>query len=300
MLGYGTSGGFNTYARIMANQLDQRWDVNVTVNNVTGAGGRIAREQLYNSDANGYTIMLLDGAAAPVEQAREDVDYDLNEFEYLPSAVISTNITSVANNTDVESFDGIAEGIGSAEFTTCSPGRIDPGLLGPYMLGRATGEWDPQVVLDNLLVTDGSCIAPAQRGEAQVATKSVTSVLRESYRSTFRPLIHYSLADENPYPDRAPNMQTLGQLGYTEEDVGDVINLLRGIRSFIAPPDTPDEALDVLRTSIWEVLQSDSYLDAVNEAGLQHDPVDAERSREVNVGRLEAWNNNLDLINELS
>jgi Tripartite tricarboxylate transporter family receptor len=55
---YPPGGGTDLLARVLAQQLEQKWNQSVIVENVGGAGGNIGAEQVAQAAPDGYTLLL--------------------------------------------------------------------------------------------------------------------------------------------------------------------------------------------------------------------------------------------------
>ena len=79
MVGFGTGGGFDAYARMIGPPLGKALDATVVVENQPGAGGIIALNRVAASPPDGLTMMIVDGTPAALGQllGQENVRYDL-------------------------------------------------------------------------------------------------------------------------------------------------------------------------------------------------------------------------------
>ena len=68
VVGFGTGGGFDAYARMIGPPLAKALDGTVVVENQPGAGGIIALNRVAASPADGLTMMIVDGTPAALGQ----------------------------------------------------------------------------------------------------------------------------------------------------------------------------------------------------------------------------------------
>ena len=61
VVGLGVGGGFDAYARMIAPYLGQELGANVVVDNLPGAGGLLALNQIYTGQADGLRLLGSDG-----------------------------------------------------------------------------------------------------------------------------------------------------------------------------------------------------------------------------------------------
>lgn len=85
VVGFGTGGGFDAYARMIGPPLAKALDATVVVENQPGAGGIIALNRIAASPADGLTMMIVDGTPAALGQllGQENVRYDLTRMDHL-------------------------------------------------------------------------------------------------------------------------------------------------------------------------------------------------------------------------
>jgi tripartite-type tricarboxylate transporter receptor subunit TctC len=85
VVGFGTGGGFDAYARMIAPPLGRALDATVVVENQPGAGGIIALNRIAAGPADGLSLMIVDGTPAALGQllGQENVRYDLTKLDHL-------------------------------------------------------------------------------------------------------------------------------------------------------------------------------------------------------------------------
>lgn len=85
VVGFGTGGGFDAYARMLAPHLAKALDASVIVENQPGAGGLIALNRVAAAPPEGLQLMIVDGTPAALGQLlqQENVRYDLTRMDHL-------------------------------------------------------------------------------------------------------------------------------------------------------------------------------------------------------------------------
>ena len=105
---YSAGGGYDTYARLIARHMGKHIPGNpgVVVENMTGAGGLIAVNYVYNrAEPDGLTLANWNGALALQQYfGQAAIQFDAPKFEWLGSPVRPTPICMVANSTGVMSL----------------------------------------------------------------------------------------------------------------------------------------------------------------------------------------------------
>ncbi len=85
IVGSGVGGGYDVFSRLIAPHLAKTLGATVIVENVPGAGGLVAVNQLYLAPPDGLQISLVQGTMATLAQLTGDqaARYDMAKFTYL-------------------------------------------------------------------------------------------------------------------------------------------------------------------------------------------------------------------------
>src|SRR5579863_1089526 len=87
---YPPGGGTDLLARVLAQQLGEKWKQSVIVENVGGAGGNVGAEQVYRAAPDGYTLLF----ASPGPLATNVFMYKAMRYDvakWTPIAVVATS-----------------------------------------------------------------------------------------------------------------------------------------------------------------------------------------------------------------
>jgi tripartite-type tricarboxylate transporter receptor subunit TctC len=102
---YTAGGGYDTYARLIARYLGRHLPGNPTivVENMTGAGGLIAVNYLYNrAEPDGLTLANWNGALSLQQYlGQPGIQFDSTKFEWLGSPIRPTPICMISKSTGV-------------------------------------------------------------------------------------------------------------------------------------------------------------------------------------------------------
>src|SRR5690606_35161716 len=104
-------GGYDAYARAFAVELEKAFDnkINVVIDNVSGAGGLVGSQRLYNAAPDGYTIGVLNTMGLAVGQVVNDVAYDITNYTWLGQIDVSPDVLAVPADSPFQSLDDLKE-----------------------------------------------------------------------------------------------------------------------------------------------------------------------------------------------
>ena len=68
VVGLGVGGGFDAYARMIAPYLSRELDATVIVENLPGAGGLLALNQMFTGQPDGLRLLIVNGTPAALGQ----------------------------------------------------------------------------------------------------------------------------------------------------------------------------------------------------------------------------------------
>jgi tripartite-type tricarboxylate transporter receptor subunit TctC len=128
-------GGINdVLARIVGDKLQSRWGQPVVIENKTGAGGNIGAELAYQSEGDGYTLLLSPPGPLAVNQSLyKQLSYKPSEF--VPITVVGSvpNVVIVRKELPVNSLKELID------YVKANPGKVTFGSQGNGATPHLTG-----------------------------------------------------------------------------------------------------------------------------------------------------------------
>lgn len=123
VVGFGTGGGFDAYARFFAAPLGKALDATVVVENQPGAGGLIALNRVAVSPPDGLTMMIVDGTPAALGQllGQDNVRYDLAKLGHLGMINSTRFMWLVAATSPVQSVADVIKAGTKVRFGSAGP-----------------------------------------------------------------------------------------------------------------------------------------------------------------------------------
>ena len=136
-IGYGPGGGYDVYTRTVGRHLGKHipGNPNVVVQNMPGAGSRLAANWLYNVAPKDGTALGVIGENSALDQAlKEDgVQFDVAKFNWIGNPIADSNITFINASTGIVTLeDQIKKGGAICGGT----GASSPSILQPTILNN--------------------------------------------------------------------------------------------------------------------------------------------------------------------
>ena len=105
---YSTGGGFDTYVRAIAPEMEKILGVQVVPENIPGAGGQKGSATVYRSKPDGYTIgiMNIPGLTVPPLLGKK-VAYNLDDMTWIGNLAKSTYAIAVKADSPINSLERI-------------------------------------------------------------------------------------------------------------------------------------------------------------------------------------------------
>lgn len=284
IIGFGAGGGYDSYARLLAQHLGNHIPGNPTIvpQNMPGAGAIVATNHLYNNaPKDGTTIGMV--AASALMQPLFDSDqaqFDASEFGWLGSMDQSIAFCGVATASGIESFDEWLE----------SGQELAFGASGP-----AANTFQHPMALKNVLDVNAR-VVPGYAGTNEVALAlergemdGLCGMQVTSIQSSFQHLIDNGVMTLiiQMGPEKTDVLGDIPSVyDYVENEAeGQIMDLVFGqlklARPVLAPPGVPEERLEALREAFKATLEDPEFLAEAESAGLIINYVSASEARDL-------------------
>lgn len=299
---YSTGGGYNYYSRLVAKYINDEdyLSVEVKPQNVTGGGGLVGHNRIYNADPDGYTAGIVNpDSMAKAQVTQEEARFELQELTTFPRIAGRTPALAVGDHVDVSGGQEFIDAMASGELTVGHSGVTSSGSIIPISMGIASDSYDADTVLENDVQFDGKSqwLTAIKREEVDVMAGSYSSIYPFVESGDLR-MNTVLTKDEEP-PEQTPDATTLAEI---DIDAGRAIGLAGGTyhRFFAAPPELPEEKATTLRTAFKQAIQNE---DLQAEAADNDRPVNFAGSEETAQGVediVSTWQENKDLLERLT
>jgi tripartite-type tricarboxylate transporter receptor subunit TctC len=276
VVGFGTGGGYDAYARMLAPHLSKHFGATVVVENQPGAGGLTALARIATSPPDGLTMMIVNGTGAAFAQltGQSGVRYDLGTLGHLGTVSASPWIWLVTPNSAVKSpqdamkpdvkmswsgggpMDGLSDG---AAFT-CEALKLNCKIVIGYKgssdaaLAVARGE------MDAIYVSDTSANNYVKSGQA----RAVATMAREKSRF---------------FPD-VPTIFQAVKLNADQQWLFDYRSTVENLgRILVVPPDMPKAKLAFMQAIVKKTLTDPAVVAEGEKTQRYIDYVEADATR---------------------
>jgi tripartite-type tricarboxylate transporter receptor subunit TctC len=266
---YDPGGGFDTFARLLAPELEKEIDgLTVQVENRPGGGGLVGANSVYNAEPDGLTIGLINYPGAVFAEAtnQEGVDFKNSDWTFLPRLGAVNPVVYTSPKKDFPTFDSVMEatepvvfgigGVGSdAYYTTKVVGET---LGFPYkIIGGYPGSGE----------ADGALVV----GEVDASVNSLDSALPTIEGSGAVPVVLVARQSSEQLPD-VPAITDFGDEGQ-KEVLSALASMYELERVLVAPPGVDEKTADFLAEAIHSAATGESYAAAMEEAGRTISPM---------------------------
>ena len=253
---YPPGGGTDLLARVLAQQLQQKWNQSVIVENVGGAGGNIGAQEVAQAAPDGYTLLL----SAPGPLALNSLVYKTMPYDpakWVAVAMLATSPFVLAVSPDVPASN-LAQLIANAK---AKPGAITVATPQVGGLGYfATIEFE-QIAHVKLLHVPFAGEGPevtALLGEHIKTTLIDLAPVLPFYRAGKLKVLAVGATARVPQIPDVPTLAESGVAGY------------RAVTFFglVAPPDTPKALADKINRDVANVMKQPAVLQKIKAQSL--------------------------------
>ena len=253
---YPPGGGTDLLARVLAQQLGEKWKQSVIVENVGGAEGNIGAEEVAHAAPDGYTLLL----SAPGPLALNSLVYKTmpyNSAKWVAIAMLATSPFVLAVSPDFAATN-LAQVIADAK---AKPGELSAATPGVGGLGYfATIEFEQFAHVKLLHVPfqgEGPEVTALLGGHVKMTLISLAPVL-PSHRAGKLKIVAVGAAARLP---QLPDVPTLAESGVPGYHAVTFFGL-------VAPPGTPKALADKINRDLIDVMKQPTVLHKIETLSL--------------------------------
>ena len=288
IVGFSAGGGYDTYARAISRHLGKHIPGNPTiiVENMTGAGSLISANHLYRvAKPDGLTMGHFDGLLF-LKQVLEQpgIEFDARKFELVGAVAQEEVVYAMTKASGISSVEKWMASKTPVKMGGVAPGATPDNVV--RILKAALGL--PIHVVSGYKGTADIRLA-CESGELAGAGWAWTS-MKVTWRKALETgdVVVVLQGVPKPFPD-LPNVPLAIDLAKTDEarkliEMG-IHDPAVYARPLVLPPGTPKDRVKILRTALQKMLKDKEFLDEMDKAKLDLQPVSGDELEKV-VGSL--------------
>jgi tripartite-type tricarboxylate transporter receptor subunit TctC len=253
---YPPGGGTDLLARVLAQQLGEKWKQAVIVENVGGAGGNVGAEEVFRAAPDGYTLLFASpGPLATNTFMYKAMPYDPAKWTAIAVVATSPYVLVVSPQFDASS---IAQVIADAK---AKPGALTAATPGIGSLGQfATIEFE-MLAKVKLLQVPYKGLSPAVADVLGGSVNMMFDMLATSqplYRAGKEKIV--AVGSTKRVAD-LPDVPTLAEAGVPD---------YRAVTFFgiVAPPGMPDALADKINRDVADCMKEPAFIDKTKALGM--------------------------------
>lgn len=256
--------GMDTYARMIVPYIQKYSGAkNIIVNNITGAGGVIGINDLWNAKPDGLTIAFTSIPTIILSQLSEGegVKYDATQFTYLGRASTEARILTVGGNTSIKSIEDIAKLGRDFKFPTQG---TDEDFFTMAVIANSLG-FGLKAITGYEGNADTALAVVKGDGDGHItAAMDAVTMIKEGDK---RPILIIAPERMPEYPE-VPTALEAVQDETGKASLQAIVNMLEMHRSFFGPPNMDEEATIALREAIFQALNDPELQAKAEQTGL--------------------------------
>ncbi len=278
----GVGGSIYAYALLVSNHIGRHipGSPDAVIEARAGGGGVRAASWMTNAAPQDGTVIAElhpSSMVVPITRGMDEANYDASAFHYLGSVAVRSYVGAVWAETGIESLEDLkgdrgavfgASGTGSPSYQTVRFVAHVSGANLEVIPGYESG---------------GQTNLAIERGEVQGRGNFYEGFLATNPDWIADGKLNFLYRMGNAHPDLA-GVPTPSEFVTTEEErrmLGLLEAPLKVGQAFYAPPGTPPERVDALRTAFESMLEDDAFLEEARSLNLVINPLGWEAVRAV-------------------
>ncbi|HEY6254704.1 MAG TPA: hypothetical protein VIY51_02820 [Xanthobacteraceae bacterium] len=286
VVGYGTGGGYDLYARMLGRFLGEHIPGKplIVAQNMPGAGSRGAANWLYNVAPRDGTVIATLSQTTPTDQAlgQPGVQFDVRKFNWIGNLVVVNNLLFVSAKSGVATFDQAK----MKPLAIGATGASSPSVLYPQVSNNLLGA---RFKIVSGYPSGGDINIAVERGEVDGRGSDSWASMKSTHPDWLRDhavniLFQIGTKREADMPD-VPLWSELGQGGEQRA----VLEILSGDvavgRPILTAPAVSPARVQALRRAFDDTLADPAFIEAAKQANMDFHPIGGEELQDV-VGRI--------------
>src|ERR671910_161930 len=275
IVGFAAGGGFDAYARVIARHMGKHIpsSPSIIVDNMTGAGSRVAANFLFRAPPDGQAIGNFIGSLV-LQQIMGDkgIEFDGRKFEWLGAPVQDENVCALTKASGINSLDEWFAAKKPVKLGGEAPGANDSDA--PRILKAALGL--PIQLIEGFKGTSNIRMA-AEAGEVDGGCWTWASI-RTTWANGLESGMVKAIIQVNPKKaadiPNVPNAIDYAKTAEARVLIESGVHAQSAIlRSYALPPATPKERVNVLRTAFNATMKDPDFIAEMEKSKLEINPL---------------------------
>jgi tripartite-type tricarboxylate transporter receptor subunit TctC len=275
VVGFAAGGGFDAYARVIARHMGRHIPGNpsMIVDNMTGAGSRVAANYLSKAPADGLVIGNFIGSLI-LQQIMGDkgIEFDGRKFEWLGAPVQDENVCALTKASGINSIDDWFAAKKPVKLGGEAPGANDSDV--PRVLKAALGL--PVQLIEGFKGTANIRIA-AEAGEVDGGCWTWASIRTTWANGLESGMVKAIVQINAKKADDIPNVPNAIDFAKTPEARVLIDSGIHGpsaiLRAYALPPGTPKNRGEILRSAFNATMKDAEFIAEMKKSKLEVNPL---------------------------
>jgi tripartite-type tricarboxylate transporter receptor subunit TctC len=280
VVGFAPSGGYDLYARLFAKYMGKHIPGNpgFIVQNMTGAGSRVAANWIYNVAPKDGTAFGVVGQGTPSDEAlnEDGVQFKSAQFNWIGNPIVDNNVTFLWAASGLKTMEDV---IAKGGVICGGSGATSPSVTYPLTIKRLTGA-DIKVI--NGYQGGADMNLAIERGELNCRGGNSWTGNLATLPDWFKDKKVEVIVQWGPRKDPAisafvgRDVPLIDEYAKTDDDRQGLKLITSGVgmgRPFVAPPDVPKERIEALRSAFARALNDPELVAEAAKAKLDLNPM---------------------------
>ena len=264
--------GMDTYGRMITPYIQKYTGAkDIIVKNITGAGGLVGTNTLWNSAPDGLTIAFTSIPTLMLAQmsGSEGVTFDATKFTYIGRASTEPRLLTVGGKSSITSYEDLSK-LGR-DFVFPTQGT-DEDFFTMAALAESLG-FKLKTITGYQGNADTALAVVKGEGDGHItAVMDAVSMIKDGDK---KPILVIGSERAKEYPD-IPNALEVIKDGENKKLMQGIVNMIEMHRCFFGPANMDEKATKELREAVWKALNDPELVDKANKVGLPITPMKGE------------------------
>lgn len=282
VVGYAPGGGYDAYARLVGRTIVKHIPGNpiLVVQNMPGAGSRVAANWLYNVAPRDGTVIATVVQSTPVDQVLQEpgVKFDASRFNWIGNPIVDNLVSISWRASGLRTLDDVKAKGG----LICGSSGAGPTVMFPTIMNKLLGT---QVRIVSGYPGVNAVMLAMQRGEVNCNGGQAWSSMKATMSQMMRNKQLDVLVQWGTQPDPEISAYAGREVplitAYAKSDLDrSALRLITSTpalsRPLVAPPGLPKERIAMLRRAFDETMKDSGFRAEAAKAGMDIKPMAGE------------------------